>query len=507
MGLLSRLKRRNDTAATPSARVERVLVISDIHLGEDVLDTSDIDMSRYISALNRELAAFVSTHRQRDADWHLVINGDMFDFVKINAITADAELVEDENTPVTVARKLDRIFEIHRPLFKELAEFVRAGHRLTLIEGNHDAETFFPEVRERFVSNLAALGHRRARERGEELNENEFVERIAFQTWFEADPGRFHIEHGHAYDEFCAFEYNLAPYDRPGADRLATPLTHTTIPLIARALGGEFSTHGIDNLSSWQHLRRVLAMGPRVFWVMTKLYFHMLWEVLAKAVGRGRRQRAELAELHRSRLEALSAETPYGFKTLEALDAIRAMPAEYSVTKMVCAFHADRLFVIGLGVTGLALGFFLGGIYGWVVAGAAGVTGAVLTHLAKGQRSGNAWRDLEEAAGKIAGITGARYVIFGHSHRPVLLDLEAAYAIGRFGERAYYLNSGSWVTREILRGEEGRGMTYIEIGPEGATLRRWRSDGSPEQIAATGVEAPLPPPEPELLLAERSEVP
>ena len=253
MGLLNRFRRDRHKGPEASARPERVLVISDIHLGEDVLDESSADLSRYITALNRELAGFVRSHADRsDVQWHLIANGDLFDFVKLTLSPEELEggVSSDENTPSMVARKLDRIFDIHRPLFKELARFVRSGHRLTLIEGNHDAESFFPEVRERFVSNLEALGARQSG--GEE--DAEFSARIAFRTWFEAEPGRYHIEHGHAYDEWCAFEYNLVPLDSPGSDKLATPLTHTTIPHFARALG-DFSTHGIDSMTTWQHLK------------------------------------------------------------------------------------------------------------------------------------------------------------------------------------------------------------------------------------------------------------
>ncbi|MEM6531286.1 MAG: metallophosphoesterase [Myxococcota bacterium] len=497
MGLLSRFRRERPREPEPeNTRAERVLVISDIHLGEDVLDESSADLSRYISALNRELAEFVRAHSvESDTHWHLIANGDLFDFVKLSLAPEelDGEVSTDDNTPETVARKLDRIFEIHRPLFKEFARFVRLGHRLTLIEGNHDAESFFPEVRERFVSSLEALAHRDARAAGVDLDPA-FSDRIAFRTWFEADPGRFHIEHGHAYDEWCAFEYNLVPLDGPDSNTLATPLTHTTIPHFARALG-DFSTHGIDRMTTWQHLKLFLGMGPRMFWVVGRLYLRLLWEVLGKAGGRGRARRAALAEEQRARLGGLARETSYGLKTLEALDGIRAMPAEYSVAKMICVFHADRLFVIGLALLGLGLGFWLGGTLGWVAAASAGVVGAWVTHLANGNRSGQVWRDLEAAAASIAQITGARYVVFGHSHRPVLLDLHAAHGVGRFGERAYYLNSGSWVTREILRGEEGTGMTFVELGPEGAALKRWRSGGEPELLATTGAEAPMPTPD------------
>jgi len=81
---------------------------------------------------------------------------------------------------------------------------------------------------------------------------------------------------------------------------------------------------------------------------------------------------------------------------------------------------------------------------------------------------------LRVAAAEIADRTGARYVIFGHSHHPELVNLSREFGTGRYGEQGFYLNSGSWVTREILDEGGGSGMTYVEITSEGASLRRWR---------------------------------
>ncbi|MEM6558571.1 MAG: metallophosphoesterase [Myxococcota bacterium] len=496
MGWWSRWRGVRSKAGSDRQLEQRLLVISDLHLGEDVVDTS-VDLSRYISTSNRELAAFLRAHRQRDVEWHLVINGDMFDFVKMSLGADEVGPDSDVNTASVVAMKLDRIFEIHRPLFKELAEFVRVGHRLTVIEGNHDAESFFDEVRVGFVTNLERLA-RRNHTGGAPFDAEAFTARVRFRTWFEAEPGRYHIEHGHAYDEFCGFEYNLAPFDRPGADHLATPLTHTAIPEFAKALG-DFTTHGIEKLSTWQHMRAILSLGPRMVFLLMSLYAQAVAQVLRKAGPRGRQDRAELAELQEARLRELSEHTHYGLPTLRALDELRATPAEYSVVKMVCAFHADRFLVIGLGAIGLTVAFVVGGGPGWIVAAGTGVLGAVITQLAHRNRSGHVASDLEQAAERVASITGARYVIFGHSHQPVLLDLQKKYGNSRFGERAFYVNSGSWVTREILRGDEGCGMTYVEVGADGAALRRWRGSDEPERLAGARAEPGLEP-EPEVLM-------
>ena len=64
-------------------------------------------------------------------------------------------------------------------------------------------------------------------------------------------------------------------------------------------------------------------------------------------------------------------------------------------------------------------------------------------------------------------------MVFGHSHEPEIVNLKTELGVHSYGGEAYYLNSGSWVTREVLQGEEGKGMTYVEITNFGASLKRW----------------------------------
>ena len=73
---------------------------------------------------------------------------------------------------------------------------------------------------------------------------------------------------------------------------------------------------------------------------------------------------------------------------------------------------------------------------------------------------------------------------------PAVLD-----AMVKVGADAFYLNSGSWVTREVLRGEQGSGMTFIEITPTAAELKRWTGLGKiPRVLASTasGVDFSVP---------------
>ncbi len=485
--------RAEDTAGGESYNL---LVISDVHLGEDVLIDGPERMSEYIRALNRELAQFIASHRQERVDgrpWHLLVNGDMFDFVKVSlrpeptdAYAAWARGEREQaaaaggipNTAANVTWKLKRILEIHRPLFKELAAFVLEGNRLTLIEGNHDAEFYFDEVRASLGEELLRLARRLHAEgkRRDKLDETAFAERVQFRSWFDASPGRFHIEHGNQYDEMCSFEWRLAPYDREGAQTLAVPLSHRAMPYFVELLG-DFSTHGFEDKSFGYWLRYVFALGPRLVWALFKTYWLVVWELLLRA---GKKRRAELEALraqHGARLRGLSEEAPYGQRILAALDRLKALPAEYSLLKMLHAAYVDRFAVLVFGGLALLPVFFLsaGAALWWSLGVALLVAVAWWVSAKAGHVDLPA--TLRRAAARIAELTGARYVVFGHSHHPELVDLRAAFGVGRFGEQAFYLNTGSWVTREILLGAQGRGMTYVEITGDAAYLKRWRGSG------------------------------
>ena len=504
MGWIGQVWRgREQKAEAPAVSgEENVLVISDVHLGEDILAEGPEHLSAYIQVLNRELADFISWHRDNLREgrrWHLVINGDMFDFVKVS-LRPDAEeaLVRwrRELTPLEYERgldnsashvvwKLERILDIHRPLFKQIAAFLLAGNRVTLVEGNHDAEFYFSEVQKTLTDFVVRLAERLHQE-GKVVPQGKFApdavaSRLAFCGWFEASPGRFHIEHGHQYDEMCSFEYNLAPYDGEQAQTLATPMSHRPMPYVADLLG-DFSTHNIDKLTSGQVLLFLRTLGPRTFLRVLRIYFTVVTQLFRRAGAKRRRELRAMEEEHHKRLRALAETSPYGYGTLASLDRLKATPAEFFAHKILHIFYLDRALVGVLVALGLLGTFFLDGRTQLGAAAIVLALGLASVSLLNRLANVDVVQALREAAARIADSTGARYVVFGHSHHAELVDLHAAFSIGRFGERAYYINSGSWVTREILRGAQGTGMTYVEINRQGAALKKWRGIEQEPQI-------------------------
>lgn len=493
MGIWAHLRRRRAATATRSGE-ENLLVISDIHLGEDILVGGPDHLAEHIRVLNRELAQFVDFYRRTTLDgraWHLVINGDMFDFVKVSVLPEPGdslykrwrqvgrdggENITLPNTPENVVWKLERILDIHRPLFKELAAFLLDGHRVSIIEGNHDAEFYFEEVRvrlRRYVVELAEGLHAGRKQSGS-FDAEKIGEAFRFRTWFMASPGRYHIEHGHQYDEYCSFEYNLAPLDHREADTLATPFTHRVVPHLAELLG-DFSTHGIDKWTFTDAVRFVFGLGPRMFWAIAKVYFRVAFELLGESGERRKEELKARGEGHRARLQALGRGSPYSEVTITALDRMKATPVEFSFWKTLRVFYLDRFLTALASFAGVFIGLLVGGSVGLILASGSLLFGSGSLLLQAMSRATDVPDILRRAAAQVAGLTGTRYVIFGHSHDPELVDLKDRYGIGQFGEAAFYLNTGSWVTREILLGKASTGMTYAEVTSRGAALKRWQS--------------------------------
>lgn len=131
----------------------RLIVISDLHLG----GASPTMMSR-----PRDLAAFIAGLPQRlapDEQLDLVIAGDFVDFLSVppwSPWTPD---------PALAVKKLDSVVGQpgesvgFAPIFDALRAHVGAGHRLTVMLGNHDLELTLPQVQEAFLRRIGADPH------------------------------------------------------------------------------------------------------------------------------------------------------------------------------------------------------------------------------------------------------------------------------------------------------------------------------------------------------------
>jgi UDP-2,3-diacylglucosamine pyrophosphatase LpxH len=131
-----------------------ILVISDLHLGEDMTLAATPAISRHLQVLERQLIEFLRhyTRRRRNGlPWRLVINGDMVDFLAMCLLPAQGrvDLSTDDIRHEEHVYGLDRrrqvacaktraVVDRHRDVFLALANFAAAGNTIEIVCGNHD---------------------------------------------------------------------------------------------------------------------------------------------------------------------------------------------------------------------------------------------------------------------------------------------------------------------------------------------------------------------------------
>lgn len=136
----------------------------------------------------------------------LVLNGDIFDFDSVvtvpNQPTFRVSWLEQKRGLEPKAEKsrfkIQKILSDHDVFVEGLSAFIRAGHRVVFVIGNHDLELHFPEVQEEIRRRLNLTAYEQ--------------ERVLFVEWFYISNADTLIEHGNQYDPYCLCEDPVNPF-------------------------------------------------------------------------------------------------------------------------------------------------------------------------------------------------------------------------------------------------------------------------------------------------------
>lgn len=165
-------------------------IVSDLHLGAgDYLDDFNQD--------DAFIAFMGLAGKPRNTE--LVINGDFIDFVAVNLDKTSVRPFSRLGCTETESlAKLERVLETHDGFFSSLRRFMEEGHRVVLVPGNHDADLFWPRVRDRLLEELG----------GPDSDHFHFESSGIYRV------GSLYIEHGNQYYADSVFENFTHPFLR-----------------------------------------------------------------------------------------------------------------------------------------------------------------------------------------------------------------------------------------------------------------------------------------------------
>jgi UDP-2,3-diacylglucosamine pyrophosphatase LpxH len=373
--------------------MQPLIVASDLHLSADAS-----------AGTVRDLAHLMRSHPGHD----FILAGDIFN---LSWETPGRSAIEAVLT----------LLEAFPDLRRAVREHLVSGSRLTFLAGNHDAEMMAVELREALLKKLELLPD----------------SALEIAPWF-VRRGAVHVEHGHFYDPDNAPAHPLAEWS-PETEPLGIAITRRFV----RPSGAYHFSHAHETTPL-----AGIAKAFRVYGARTPLIIAQWFQVAAglcmetRAQGRFDAERAagEAALENFSKLVELEP------AVLHALLESGAVPTHRDFRKTFMRLYFDRVFA----TSGLLLS---GAAYLAWKSRAAGIAGllAGLYLVQSVQRTGNRYEDLpverlRAAAQRVRELTGAKAVIFGHTHQ---VDQVPGYA-----------NSGSF-------GYSGQSRPYVRVDEAG----------------------------------------
>jgi len=262
---------------------QTVLVVSDLHLGHGQESaTSRYDPRENFTA-DAAFSEFLAAHAEAAAETLLVLNGDVFDFIRITSRPATdddfrqwADELEalDQPRPVEELRrlhdsetsyglrtndyksvwKLGYIARGHPAFFRALADWNLAGGSIAFLKGNHDLELHWTLVQRATIREIA----RRA---AADISDD----RIRFVENF-VQLANLYIEHGHRFESLTAVN---GPPVLPGKNELHLPLGSFVNRYVINDLEG--LEPNLDNLKPidnllWRLVRKHPLKIFRIIW-------------------------------------------------------------------------------------------------------------------------------------------------------------------------------------------------------------------------------------------------
>lgn len=485
-----------------------IVVVSDLHLSEGCRSETGKFAPTEDFFFDEHFARFLERIGSAATESiHLIINGDLFDFLQVMITHAEIEAssyLADQPLNVreyihkygaktdekSTIMKLDKIARGHQVFFGALGQFIAAGNRLTVVIGNHDIELFWPGVQARFRELLRVEEFATTAADGAVLADN-----IEFSSWMFYDRDyMFYVEHGNQYEVLNSFRYGLFPVLSRKQSEINLPFGSLVVRYLLNQI--EEINPFADNIKpNTKYVAWAFRNNPLGFKRLLKLLGQFIVMVAKSYRRSGRLSSYSACDLIKfqeesdRRIEDLSqryditGDLTSADHPLRRILALHKLPINDSKRRFLWRGFLSYLDVLLFLLGGVCAGIFVVsvGIFGFSsVASTVLLIGVILALF-----SGNILYSVGSSMSKenLQAVTAikrvmdesgnpVRYLTFGHTHQP---------EIEKVGEDGAYFNTGTWGVifsdQDALIKEKGQFAALVLDEPGSAPrLVRW-NDG------------------------------
>lgn len=225
-----------------------LIVISDLHLSAGYDEKTEKYSRLEDFFFDEEFKSFLEYLQETNPyNNHLIIAGDLFDFLQIDGDKLKELYDEERNKNPKIKPykkwtyefekitkrerkfglsteqdksvwKMGQILKGHEVFFQALANFLSEENCLSIISGNHDIELYWKDVQDALTDGIVKYAS------SPKANPQQIKNRTKFYPWFYYDNDyATYIEHGNQYDPWNSFEYFLSPLFKPDPSKLWLP--------------------------------------------------------------------------------------------------------------------------------------------------------------------------------------------------------------------------------------------------------------------------------------------
>ncbi len=425
-----------------SGSLKTTVIVSDLHLCEaEPVNPKRPYWKKYKTAqfffddeFESLLLHIQKVHKNQQLE--LILNGDIFDFdsvmslpenpsFRVNWLEKCRGLFPEEDKSEF---KIKKILEVHPKFVSALSLFIKQGHEVVFIIGNHDVELHFHKVQKALEDAL-------------QLEDNE-IDRFRVCEFFYISESDTLVEHGNQYDPFCMVESPVRPFIiKNERQQVRIPFGDLATRYLINGMG-YFNPHSESNfiMSAYEYatffLKYMLKTQPLIvftwLWSSIIILYNSVADKLAPPVND--------PLTYETKIEEIAYKANAKPRMVREMLQLAVSPATSSPLLIAKELWLDRAFLFLIGFLILVQIFFIiGQLYNisfyWVLF----VYMLFLPFFVFYSRTITSdiqkYKEPREKTLTLSSlITGVKRVVYGHTH----------HALHEIIGPVEHLNSGTW---------------------------------------------------------------